>query len=1361
MVSPPGTVKVLNDATSQRDRVLSAPAPGLVEVDGRSLAQLIAFGAQYGALIAFYDLENQQSGTWEEFFASDPSVALAMHAALDMPDIQRALQSLLADLRAALEAGGGLAQFLRLLAALARLLGILDRKRVTPGDADALITRFARRGANDSVGDPLARLQRHLGQGSVQASLTQGFGRGRRWVETLYEILEDFVATLLAELKGSVAATIIELDVSLHSAGHAPQAALYNAFAILLTEARATLNGFPRRLVEFYYGDVLEQHALEAQPDHLFLTFTRATGADQASVPRGALFPAGNDAQGAAIDYAADNALEVTPAAVEAITIHRVTFAPAGIGHLPSGVLSGRVAVDPKQPAAPTPFPLFGLPKAGTKGPITMEEATLGFCIGSQLLMLSGGTRTVTIGVFVTPMIAQLPDAAPDTGLLDEVVQAIRAAMELHYSTPGGWVKVDGFDVEAILELGTQMAQFTLSFVLSPDAPPVLAVDAKPPPNTPPPPLPADTFPSLPGVPMVVATLKLDRQQQPTAFALLSTTVFDEISLDVQVRGLEAVTLRTPNGPADTSQNFAVFGLPPAQGSTLEIYSPELFAKPVDGLSVTISWAGLPVTTTGFKGYYSNYLIDADGKLSPFPLFDNTSFRVGFGVADPGYWKVDTSVEPCLFQDPSPPPTPLPTGSAQSEAIVHQAGPVAVQSVLWIPIAGTRLTAPAYYNPSGSALQLTLTQPSYAFGNILYSNNLMYASQKAIPPPPTPTPAPSGSGVAPSADAQVANLAKVNATAPDRTYTRDVAGAVKSAISSLTGEALAAVRQAIGLSGADGATQSSLFQDLEDALAAAASAGSSPWSWLTGGSPVGEAVAVLEALRSWVAEHEQQVSSSASAPALNHSKSLLASAKTIADTHAANADQSTSLARANMAAATQKAQTAVLPPALPNPPWLPMASALSVDYHASLSTPILAPPSPSAPPGVPGEVTIDLGFWHVGPFGSLSTPDPSGTGHANLLPPIHDHAALYIQLSAPVSQVSLLFILSAGRDGWWDDPPVMVWEQLIDGKWQACTLLDDTTNGLRNSGIVTLAPKVPAGATKGPRLRVRAHGNTNNAPVVQSVIANAVAATWVGPGGAAQLGTPLPAKTITKSAAPLPGVGSIAQPMQSFGGAPPAVGADFDKWMSERLRHKDYAIDEWDYARIVLQAVPSLWQAAVIPATDEKTGRRAPGKVWVVAVAGKTTPNVTDTTIPQADLATLSDIGELLRSRMSPFAEVAVTNPPYLRLTVDAVLEFSDENTSAYWIDQLQAELVEWLSPWPPDPKLGIRPANYYTRRAIAEFVRHRPYVHGIARLDVRPEPAPSASGHYYLTSALQHHLKPAPVDPVSPCDKTFTALHG
>jgi hypothetical protein len=197
-------------------------------------------------------------------------------------------------------------------------------------------------------------------------------------------------------------------------------------------------------------------------------------------------------------------------------------------------------------------------------------------------------------------------------------------------------------------------------------------------------------------------------------------------------------------------------------------------------------------------------------------------------------------------------------------------------------------------------------------------------------------------------------------------------------------------------------------------------------------------------------------------------------------------------------------------------------------------------------------------------------------------------------------------------------------------------------------------------------------------------------------------------------------------------------------WMAERLRHKGFGIDAWDYERLVLAAVPSLWQAAVVPAVDEATGKRAPGKVWIVAVAGPNTANVTDKTSPQVDLTTLSEIGDTLNGCISTFAEVAVTNPPYLRLTVTAKIEFSASDTPAFWEDQLNAELIEWLSPWPPSASLGPRPDDYFTRRAIAEFIRGRSYVLGITELEISPEAQQRGHGYYYLTSATRHIITSA-----------------
>jgi hypothetical protein len=221
-------------------------------------------------------------------------------------------------------------------------------------------------------------------------------------------------------------------------------------------------------------------------------------------------------------------------------------------------------------------------------------------------------------------------------------------------------------------------------------------------------------------------------------------------------------------------------------------------------------------------------------------------------------------------------------------------------------------------------------------------------------------------------------------------------------------------------------------------------------------------------------------------------------------------------------------------------------------------------------------------------------------------------------------------------------------------------------------------------------------------------------------------------------------VGSILQPMESFGGSPPLQGQSLQMWLSERLRHKEFAVDGWDYARLALEEAPSLWQAIVVPGVDGTKGLSAPGHVWVVAVAGPSTPDVADTTVPTVDFTAMSSLGKMLTSRISPFVNLSVTNPPYLRLKVLAQCDFTDEDTPAFWSQKLEGELIQWLSPWPPTG-LGPRPADYYTENAVAEFIRHRPYVRGVPRLRLEPELPTIITQYYYVTSALTHHIAGAP----------------
>jgi hypothetical protein len=1005
-----------------------------------------------------------------------------------------------------------------------------------------------------------------------------------------------------------------------------------------------------------------------------------------------------------------------------------------------------------------------------------MQPASIGFVVASPVLQCTGGSRRFSITLSASSASSAAQDAEAAAAPTSTGAEPVGSQdFEMYYSTAGGWVSVAALDVtpSAVGSDGA-MTQLVFSFSLPADAPPLVPLSTPPAEDAAAPSLPADAFEYTGEAPAVVAQWVQQASGNGGQYGVLALIEVATVTVNVSVAGLPPAALLTPDGPVDTDHNFALFGNAPAQYGAVEIDAPELFVKTLSSLTLNVDWAGLPINSTGFQGYYKGYVLDADGNVSAQPLFDNTSFRVAFSVVSPGLWNLDVNTQNYLFQTDSASATPAADAPLQPLS--------KLQATLASPA-----PAPPYYAAASSRLRLSLVEPSYAFGDMLYLSNLMAASRAssstAAQQAKAPAPAPSTSA---SATAQVASATTTNATASDGSYRQKVGSAVRQAQAALNGKALAALQAAVAGSGAEAGTQAAWLKELKAAAQGALGQGKAGTLAAQLKALFGQVDGsqVAAQLKAWVAAHKGQLQAQGSA-ALNQAHSMLSASQGLSTALASIRSQPAELARPTTAQALQQAQgatsqadaqaaqvsSATASTVLPNTPWMPAASAITIDYTATavvgaatlVETPgqgasatsadgAVQPPADGRPtPPPPADTTPKVAasspsahqFLHLHPFRQVAPPDRQAGARVRLVPEVAPQAALIIQLSAPVSQVSLLFVLQAGPEGWSTEQPQIAWEQNSTQGWQAVQVLGDSTNGLMNSGVVSL--QLLGGAsldasTCNPQLRLRLLNHVSHAPYVASVCTNALRATWVGPGGADQLGQPLPAGTIQQSETTITGIGSITQPMESFGGHPPATGRKFDAWMSERLRHKGYAINAWDHAHIAMAAVPTLWQAAVVPATDGSTGRAAPGQVWVVAVAGPQTPNVADATVPLVSPQVLAEIGELLRQRFGPFVELQVTNPPYRRLTIEADLVFNDLDTVDHWTQQLQADLVAWLSPWPPT-HLGPRPAEYYTRQHVAAFIRSRDYVLGITRLHLTPEPVETDLGWTYLTSSLQHQL--------------------
>ncbi|HYE53170.1 MAG TPA: baseplate J/gp47 family protein, partial [Azospirillaceae bacterium] len=686
---------------------------------------------------------------------------------------------------------------------------------------------------------------------------------------------------------------------------------------------------------------------------------------------------------------------------------------------------------------------------------------------------------------------------------------------------------------------------------------------------------------------------------------------------------------------------------------------------------------------------------------------------------------------------------------------------------------------PNYYDPAASRLRLALADPPYAFGDTLYPRNVMNAALQEAPMASACSELCAGKCAEDGEVAQQAaaldGVEAANADASAGKYREKLADAVERAVTQLTGAALKWVDAAFGAAedagdaappdqtdnsegcgtgGSNGAgkggpgkgTVARLRANLRRALEEVPDRDEGLLAWLASfgreEEPTAEEVAAN--LTRWIDANGGKLGDAA-APHLGRARTLMSAAGTLTDAHAAAADRPASVARPQMASALMTARSTLSAPhedclqtcidgcmgsqatkGYPNQPWLPSCAALRVTYTAAASLP-------------GGDLSGDGRFYRLLPFGGTQAADWTA-GDVPLLEPVEAEGTLLVGLGGAAPLLTLLFQMTPGPAGWSGDPPAIAWSYRTAGGWTGLEppdgLQGDGTNGLQNSGIATLGL---SGAVPGDDglywVRLSVARGADAFPLLSGVAPNAVEAGWVGPGGADTQGHPLPAGTITAAAEPLDGIAAVDQPLPSFGGRPEERGEAFHMWMAERLRHKDRAIQGWDYARLALAASPALWQVAVVPAEAGTAG-----SVRLVVVPGPATPGVTDTTEPLADPDELGAVADLIRARCSPFVTLTVENPPYVRVKVTAEVVFRDTDTAAAWSGRLNEELVAWLSPWPA-PELGPRPSDYYTAYAVAAFIRHRAYVVAVLSLSLSYDPPEALDGWCYLTSALQHDL--------------------
>jgi hypothetical protein len=429
-----------------------------------------------------------------------------------------------------------------------------------------------------------------------------------------------------------------------------------------------------------------------------------------------------------------------------------------------------------------------------------------------------------------------------------------------------------------------------------------------------------------------------------------------------------------------------------------------------------------------------------------------------------------------------------------------------------------------------------------------------------------------------------------------------------------------------------------------------------------------------------------------------------------------------------------------IPHAIPNPPYTPTVSTISMDYIAETVIDIENVKSP-------GKHRSGNSLFHIHPWGmepvrvrerempvfflpqffrqpGRGTPDNIGE---------HFDGSLFIGLTGSSGWGHLTLFFHLRKDSYLtgDDEEMQIqWCYLANDQWKpikAHGILSDSTRGFLSSGIITLAipddiskenAVMPAGQYW---LRVSAKGNLGALCSLYSVQTHAVQVTRSGSEGS----DTLPSGSIKSAKVSIPGINNIYQAMDFFNGKAPETDLGLKKRYRERLRHKNRAVTAWDYERIVLERFPELFKVKcftnfVCTHRDTFTHdfqenlRRstAAGHVLIVVVPGCNDRTVDENQNPLLNRIMLDQIKAFLEKNAPPFAKIKVVNPGYEEIQVRCTVKFKNSLRTGHDIKKLDRDISDYISPW---KNVGYRVRFGWSIRST----EIQTYIQGLEYVDV------------------------------------------
>lgn len=447
---------------------------------------------------------------------------------------------------------------------------------------------------------------------------------------------------------------------------------------------------------------------------------------------------------------------------------------------------------------------------------------------------------------------------------------------------------------------------------------------------------------------------------------------------------------------------------------------------------------------------------------------------------------------------------------------------------------------------------------------------------------------------------------------------------------------------------------------------------------------------------------------------------------------------------------------------IPNEPYTPVIDGVTMSYTARESLDI-------------GDIkSKGIHFFHIEPFGIHQCETGSKNKEMTLSmlsDALMDSGHLYIGMDRfePPLQLALFFKIE--EESAKEKFPVRIfytgvreWQELMPNQ-----ILSDSTLGLQQTGIITIHlpldisssnPSMPGSLYW---LRFSVGQNAANFDRVADVRPNGVlcrrdlSASW-----STYLLNKLPAESVKSVVPQIREIKKATQPYISFGGKPLEERAERFMRISESLRHKNKAITSWDFEHLVLQNFPEIYKVKCIRHASAVFPGIVPGHIHLIVVPRIRPTDRKRILRPVAGQNLINNISRYVNSIKSPLVQADVTNANFVEIKIDAVLSFKHQTEEGYYVNLLQRELQDFLSPWAFRENIEIQFGSKLYLSAVIGFIETLDYINFIQRISLYKDDEKVNGQEIKLDEksvivSASHHL----LKPVKPEDVPYQNYRG